>query len=190
MKEGIIDNYSDISVGQYLEITRIAKEERDDLDRQVAILAVLYGCTEDDILDLPLAEYKRRAEASQFLEAPCPRLPKVAERYTLGDMTLVPSSDPAAITAGQYIDFQTFAAEGEEKIVEQLSCFLIPEGCKYGKGYDVRDVQKAIRDHLSVADVLALAAFFLGSWTKLIEAIRTSSEKANRRRVRRKAPTS
>lgn len=186
MKGRIIDNYAAVTVGTYLEICKVSRDESlEDLDKQVRILALLYGQTVDEILDLPLADYKVRAAASAFLEGPCEKVPRVASKYTLGDLVLVPSADPSKLTAGQYIDFQTFAQKGEETLVEQLSCFLIPEGKTYGNGYDVREVQSAIRDYLPVADVLALAAFFLTSWSRLIEDTRIFSERERRRLERR-----
>ena len=186
MTKRIIDNYAAVMVGDYLDICKVSRDDSlDDLDKQVKILAILYGVTEDDILNLPLPSYKEMAAASAFLEVPCEKVPRVASKYTLGDLVLVPSADPSKLTTGQYIDFQTFAQKGEETLVEQLSCFLIPQGCKYGTGYDVADVHRAIRDHLSVADVLALAAFFLTSWFKSIEATRIFSER-QRRRLERK----
>lgn len=186
MKGRIIDNYAAVTVGTYLEICKVSRDESlEDLDKQVRILALLYGQTVDEILDLPLADYKVRAAASAFLEGPCEKVPRVASKYTLGDLVLVPTSDPSKLTAGQYIDFQTFAQKGEETLVEQLSCFLVPQGCKYGAGYDVLDVQRAIRDYLSVADVLALAAFFLTSWAESIRRTQIFSERQRRRLERR-----
>lgn len=186
MKGRIIDNYSGVMVGTYLDICKVSKDESlEDLDKQVKILALLYGVTEDEILDLPIGEYKEKAAASAFLEAPCEKVPRIASKYTLGDLVLVPTSDPSKLTAGQYIDFQTFAQKGEETLVEQLSCFLIPQGCKYGAGYDVLDVQRAIREYLSVADVLALAAFFLTSWAESIRRTQIFSERQRRRLERR-----
>ena len=45
-----------------------------------------------------------------------------------------------------------------------LSCFLVPKGCDYNDGYDIADVHAAIREEMSVAEVLALLAFFFKSW--------------------------
>ena len=180
-KAGIIDNYGQVSVGAYLKVCEIAKDEtRDDLSRQVAILAVLYGVTEDEILDLPLGEYKARAAAASFLETPCENLPRVANKYTLGDLVLIPIADVSKMTAGQYIDFQTYVQQGEPALVEQLSCFLVPEGCDYGRGYDMAEVHAAIRDHLTIRDTLALCGFFLTLWRKSIAATLTSSKREAR----------
>ena len=45
----MIDNFQDLKLGAMLRLQAIP-DDIDPLDRQVAILAVLSGCSEDDIL--------------------------------------------------------------------------------------------------------------------------------------------
>jgi hypothetical protein len=184
MKEKeIIDNYRDLPYGKYEEIVRLCEDEMTDVDRKVAVIAILTGKTEDEVLHLPLATFTRYSAASRFLESECPEnlIPAVSKTYPIGGFVLVPVTDMRKVTAAQYIDFQTFAEDRDHRAVEMLSCFLIPRGCDYNEGYDVLDVHRAIRDELSVADVLALLAFFFGSWLKSIRGTLTSSMKAARR---------
>ena len=68
MKDRIIDNYAAVTVGTYLDICKVSRDESlEDLDKQVRILALLYGQTVDEILDLPLADYKVRKEATSYM---------------------------------------------------------------------------------------------------------------------------
>ena len=64
----MIANYQDLTLGAFLRLYAIP-DDMEPLDRQVAILAVLSGCTEDEILALPLAEYTSRVRLSRFLYA-------------------------------------------------------------------------------------------------------------------------
>ena len=105
----------------------------------------------------------------------------MAKSYRLGDLVLVPTQDLTKITAAQYIDFQTLSQEGEEKTVELCSVFLIPKGHKYADGYDIADVQDAIRRHLSVQDVVTLAAFFLRKYAESIVSSLTFCKREIRR---------
>ena len=185
----MIDNFDKLTIGAMLRLAAIP-EDMDALDRQVAILAVLSDCTEDDILALPLAEYSRRVNASRFLDDDLPqRIPQ--RSYKCGDFDLVPVRDYKRITTAQFVDFKTFAdsAGGDEKrlsalTVELLSCMLTPKGRGYCDGYDPVEVQAAIRDHLRADDALALSAFFLSSWMRLSGSILTSSRRAARRKAR------
>ena len=143
----IIDNYRDLPFGKYEEIVRLCETEMTDLDRKVAVISVLTGKTEDEVLKLPLDTFTRYSAATKFLEAECPEnlIPAVAKSYPVGGFVLVPVTDMREVTAAQYIDFQTFAEDRDHKAVEMLSCFLIPRGCDYNDGYDVLDVHRAIR---------------------------------------------
>ena len=166
----IIDNYRDLPIGLYLEICDIdRREDLEDINKQVSIISVLTGMAEEDIYNLPLDEYRQLAAKSQYLRHPYEGEILTAKNYIVGKFTLVPVEDYRKITTAQYIDFQTFAKDAERNIVEILSCMLIPKGKKYNQDYDVLEVQKALREHLCVADALSLVAFFLVQYRQSIK---------------------
>lgn len=173
----VIDNYARLPLGKYLDILALpAPSDGDGSDYQVAVLAILAGLTEDEVLDLPLADYKRLAEVSHFLTQPVTvtdgkRLPSA---YRLGDLTLVPVTDARRMTAAQYVDFQTLLKGGAEQLPALLSVVLVPQGHRYGDGYDFADVQRAVRDHLPVTDAEAISAFFLRKFKRSTMRILTS----------------
>ena len=172
-----IDNYRDLPVGKYEEICRLCDTEMTEVDRKVAIVAILTNKTEDEVLSLPLDKFTEYAAKSRFLERECPDnlIPAVARSYSVGGFVLLPVTDIRKITAAQYIDFQTFSKERETKTVEMLSCFLVPRGHDYNEGYDVLEVHDAIRKEMSVAEVLALLGFFFGKWLRSMRTTLTSS---------------
>ena len=182
----MITSCKDLTLGALLRLYAIP-EDIDPLDRQVAILAILSDCTEDEILALPLAEYSKRVAASRFLDDEMPkRLPQ--RSYKCGDFNLVPVRDFKKITTAQFIDFKTFMEQaGSDEharasvTVELLSCMLTPDGCDYCDGYDPVEVQDAIRNHLRADDAIALSAFFLSRWMRLSDNILTSSRRIARR---------
>jgi len=173
----IIDNYRDLPVGKYEEIVNLCRTGMPEVERKVAIIAILSGLTEDEVLHLPLDKFTEYSGKSRFIERECPEnlIPPVARSYPVGDFVLVPVTDMRKITAAQYIDFQTFAKEKETRTVEMLSCFLVPRGMEYNEGYDILEVHDAIRREMSVAEVLSLLAFFFGRFLKSTRAILTSS---------------
>lgn len=178
--EDIIDSYRRLPVGKYRDIRDVCRDESlDDLDRQVKIIAILADMTEEDVLDLPIAEYAEMAAKTRFLESmETTDANNISRVYYAGGFELVPVTDHRKITAAQYIDFQEYAKSGDENLVEILSCLLIPKGMSYNRGYDVMDVQNAIRKDMSVSDALALTAFFFASYRRLISVSLTSSKKA------------
>jgi len=166
----IIDNYRDLPIGMYLDICEIdRREDIEELHKQVQILSLLTGAAEEDIYILPLEDYKVLAAKSNYLRKPYDGEILMAKSYKVGTFTLIPVEDFRKITTAQYIDFQTFSKEGEKRVVELLSTMLVPKGCKYNQGYDVIEVQKAIREEMSVAEALTLFAFFFVQYRQLIK---------------------
>jgi hypothetical protein len=158
----MIDSYEKLMLGQYLLIQEVMKEEGlDELDKQVRVLSILSGIADEEILHLPIAEYKEMALQSKFLERTDITLHQMAKRYLVGEWELIPVTDYRKLEAGQYIDFTNFSGDMDKNMVELLSTILVPKGHRYNDGYDLLEVQKAIREDMSVADAVSIAGFFL-----------------------------
>lgn len=162
----MINSYKKLPIGKYLQIVEIVKKEQEEITEQVEIVSVLSGIPEADLLAMSIHDYKVLAQQADFLRKgpEADAVPKIPKQYKVGDFILVPAMDSKDITTAQYIDWQSWQKQGEDKMVESLSCLLIPKGCSYCDGYDIEDVQEAIRENFSVMDVVALMAFFLASW--------------------------
>ena len=164
----VIDSFDRLPVGKYVDILKIDRDpDLADEEKRVRILAVLSGLTPEAILAQPIAETRRMSEKAAFLRRSWDGDMTLRSSYRAGDLVLVPTRDMAKMTTAQYIDFQELGSQ-DEHFAEALACMLIPQGCAYGDGYDFADVQAAIRDHLSVAEGLAVYAFFLVSSGTLI----------------------
>jgi parvulin-like peptidyl-prolyl isomerase len=143
---------------------------------------LLTGKSEEDIYNSSIDEYREMAKSSAFLTHPYDGEVLTAKTYNIGKWVLQPVEDFRKITTAQYIDFQTFAQLGkdkvEEKIVEIISVMLVPKGKKYNQDYDVLEVQNAIREYLSVAEAVSLFAFFFVQYKLLIKDSLTSCKEA------------
>ena len=182
----MIDSYRRLTVGQYEEIQAVDKRtDLEDLDKQVKILSVLSGRPEGDILRLPIPEYREAVRRSRFLEVSAldkaGLRPAIAKSYRLGDLVLIPVTDFRKVTTAQYVDFQTFAPVVDDQPAALLSVLMVPKGKGYNEGYDIGDVQRAIREHLTLADAAAVIAFFLLSSRTSIEASLNSLERLARK---------
>ena len=140
-------------------------------------MSILTGIGEDEILDLPIQEFKVMTSRMGFLERDLPtEVTRLEESYRIGRFDLVPVIDMRKISTAQYIDFQSFHQAGfEEHFVEILSCILIPKGRKYNQDYDIIEVQDAIRRDLNVHDGASIYAFFMFSCRESIKDILTFS---------------
>ena len=171
----IIDNYRDLPIGMYLDICEIDRRtDIDELHKQVGIISLLSGMAEEDIYDLPIGDYKTLASKTRYLSHPYDGEVLTAKVYSLDGWVLQPVQDFRKITTAQYIDFQTFVKGGDQNIVEIISTMLVPKGKKYNQDYDVVELQKSLREHLSVADALSLFAFFFVQYNQLIKDSLTS----------------
>jgi len=165
----IIDNWKALPIGRYLEICREGqRKDIDDVERQARAIAILTGRHPEEILNLPLAEYRSLSERSAFLlKVPEHVGGRAAQVYRVGKWDLVPVSDPSKITVAQYVDFQQFCTDPRH-IVELLSVLMVPRGHGYNQGYDIAEVQAEIREHMSVEEVLRVSGFFIMKFAGLI----------------------
>lgn len=170
----MITSYSQLPLGLFLDIRALQEDEAlDPIDLRVAVVAALTGKTEREVLDAPIAESSEWFAAASFLEHDADVPKRIADAYHLGEWELIPTTDLRKITTAQYIDFQAFAPGGEKTLPQLLSVFLVPKGRAYNDGYDVAAVQQAIRDQITVSDVMALQAFFLTKYAGLIKTSRS-----------------
>ena len=176
----IIDNFNKLCLGKYLEIQAISQDESlEEIDKQVQILSVLTGVSEEEILHLPITQYKELVIKSQFLSPENIGSHPVARKYIVGGFELIPVKDFRKLETCQYIDFQTYAPDIDKYIVEFLSVILVPKGHRYNEGYDILEVQKAIREEMSVSDGVSICAFFL-TWcrTSIQDSLNYSKKEA------------
>lgn len=172
----MIDNYTNLPLGLFLDIDAILQSDAEEIDKQVRIIALLDGTTTEAVLALPLNEYADKAAATDFLRHDCPPV-SAPSRVISGDLVLIPTNDFTNITTAQYVDFQTFSKGGNQKLPELIAVLLIPEGHKYNDGYDVAQVVRVVRD-LPLPVALGLSAFFFGQLVQSIQASLTSLESA------------
>lgn len=166
----MITSFRQLPLGKYLDILEVNKDESlEDLDKQVKTLSILSDIPEDEILHLPIAEYREMVVASRFVENYDETSILVAKKYHIGGMDLIPVTDYRKVETSQYVDFQTFSVDPEKNLVEILCTFLIPKGHRYNEGYDLLEVHKAVRENLSVVEAVSLSAFFLTLCRQLTE---------------------
>ena len=180
----MIDSYDKLPLGLYGKICEITGKKADgsvstELERQVQVISLLSGMTENEIYSLPVSEYTEAVRRMLYLSTDIRNRKKVASSYRIGGMELVPELDVRKMTVAQYVDYQTYAKDSDKAELE-LSCFLIPKGHKYGEGYDVADVQRTIADCLPMTDAVTLVAFFLRKCISSMKATRTYSAMAMR----------
>lgn len=166
----MITSYKDLPLGKWEEIYKLRDEEDNELT-QIKLLSILSDMTENEILDLPLNEFKSLNNLSAFLLEP-PQKKQVETEYLLGENIYEVISNPNDLIVSQFIDYQTFVKDVDKYLVELIGVFLIPKGKKYNTDYDIRDAHDDIRKYLYIEDAVSLSSFFLllsQSWLKTME---------------------
>ena len=161
-----------ITIEKHKQIQRLLTDgNTDDMQAdmqeiQAELLAIYADTDVDTIMNYPLTKYHKLVEKfysdyySDFSHAE----PAIKDKYTAGDMVLVPMLDFTQITVAQMMDFSVLSTDPIENIEKLLAIFLIPKGKKYNDGYDLMQVQKAILK-MDFNEVSPLLAFFLRWFT-------------------------
>lgn len=160
--------WRDVSLGQWQRIEAARKAATSEEAFVYDCVAILYGVTAEEIQTQPLADTIAMAEGVSFLNTP-PKPRLVRRHYDLGGTQYRAFLNPREITTSQYIDFQSTAGDAQMHPERMLSCLLVPVGYSYAQGYDVEEAQIAIREHMSIVEVVSLTAFFLTLSKKLIK---------------------
>lgn len=177
----IIDSYSKLSLGKYAEIQALTKDDTiEEVDKVVGIIAILTDKAEEDILHLPIHEFTELSSKIGFLSAEGFQTRLIAKKYLVGKWELIPVTDYRKLETCQYIDFKTYASDMDNHLVELLSVILVPKGHRYNDGYDIIELQGAIREGMSVADGVTVVAFFLTLFKGLIVDSLTFSKEATK----------
>lgn len=168
----IIDSFDKLPIGRYMDIQEVSKDDSlEEVDRMVKIISILTGASEEDILHLPIAEFTELSSRANFLTAEGFRARPIAKKYIVGKWDLIPVTDYRKLETCQYIDFKTYAQDMDANMVGMLSVLLVPKGHRYNEGYDILEVQQAIREEMSVADGAMVVGFFLTLLGKSIKDI-------------------
>lgn len=172
-------SWNDITVSDFQAIYKL--ESEDPEDRLLRLIALVNGIGYDDVLNMPISELERHFGDIDFLQRE-PRIPLMRGSYELGGTRYRVHSKE--MTTAQYIDFKQMVDSYAENLARFLTIFLIPEGHRYGDGYDL---DKAAQDisSMSITDARSVADFFLTACALLTAISLRSSRRQIRRRIRR-----
>lgn len=169
----MIDNYNSLPLGKFMELQELDFTSMEEIDIQVSIISILNDMTEEEVLELPITDYQRLASLTRFLASKPTHNNKIPKKIKLDGKEYIVINDIKQMTAGQYIDYQNYISQKDEKLLPYiLSCFIIPKGEKYGDS-DINVVVENIKQHLSVTTALSLSAFFLKKWENLTRSTLT-----------------
>lgn len=162
--------YANMSLGQFTQVRDILKSERTADEKMIAMSALLQGISEDELLDMPIAEARQVFQVLDGLDQP-PKAAKIRKKYQVGEWILR-VSDVQDTCVAQWIDYQQYARMGkDEHMADILSVALVPDGKKYNEDYDIVKLKADILEHMSIADALAVCFFFQRKYLRSMKRI-------------------
>ena len=154
-------NWTELSLKKYNEIKDLYLDtELSDEDRLILQINILFGV---DALKLKTSELHKYINEMKFLGEKVPKM-KIKNEYKLGGNVYTLKKDLRDVTVAQWLDFQNFLKDGSDtdNYANLLSIFFFPKGeTEYGDGYDIEQVRSDINNHLSIAEAMSIASFFL-----------------------------
>lgn len=160
-------SWNEVTLSEYDRITEICKDDAlSDAEKDIALIAILAEVPEDEVWNMSVDDVKRLKADMLFLSnnTVSTRNTKY-KKIKFGEWECNVLQDLQKMTYAQFVDFQTYIKDLDNKKAEVLSVFFIPVGHKYGDGYDIAALQQAISDNVSVAVYRDVWFFFLTRYT-------------------------
>lgn len=161
----IKNSWESLSIGEFSEMDQILRADIPEHYKTVNLVSVLTGLSVNEVENLPITVFQKLARETQFITQAPPSVTHKDE-YELNGRKYVVKADLTQITTAQYIDYQEYMKE-PNNYIKMMSVWLIPEGHKYGDGYDVNQVISDI-ETMNFLDFKSLAFFFRMQFATLI----------------------
>lgn len=167
----------------------ITAKEENPYEKLTDILEILTGLPKSEIKELPatvLESSGLNQKLSFMTREPRKRMP--SEKLTLNGKRYNVSLYPAKWTAAQYLDYNSvLGGSGDKKMAKLIACFTVPEGKKYGEGYDFDALVDEIYSHMPITVAMGYAGFFHLQLQASVGALKAYTEKKRKKSTRRLA---
>lgn len=172
MEQKIKKSWKDVTIKEYNDICGILKREQDsELEKQIAVAAIIYGKSEKEMYDLDVAALRKVLADIEWINKPFKfDLRWKHNKLNINGKKCKVIQNIESLPVSAYLDFQNYWDKRDENIGNVLACFIIPEPNRYNENYDVRDFAEELERTLSIEDWNAIAFFLLKNWLISIRA--------------------
>lgn len=134
----IKNGWSSLNLNEFIELTNIVTADIPEHYKSVNLVSLLSGVSLDELESMPAHIFKKLSTQTEFISTPIPSV-EMKNEYVINDHKYIVDADLTKITTAQYIDYQEYMKESGD-YTKLMSLWLIPEGHKYGDGYDIKQV--------------------------------------------------
>lgn len=159
----MIDSYDKLTIKKYRELIEL--DNSDEMEYGIQILSLLADIPEEDLMAMPLDKFSSMMEKTKFLYKEVQKLDykHLGKTLTINGKKYTIVKDARNLTAGQYIDFKNYMKESENffsTLPYILTVFIVPDGCKYGNGYDIDELADELDNTMDIRTALCISDFF------------------------------
>lgn len=152
--------WDDVSIGQYDRLMSISSTKMNDLDKAISMLSVLTGEIEDHYKEMPLPRLKEHLKMIEGLNHEELKPHFESGKYEVAGVKYNLTPNAEKMTAGQFIDYQSTAESNPEDLSMFMAILCVPEGKKYGEGYDVMELRQTFYEKFPYTHAMGVCFFF------------------------------
>lgn len=150
-------SWEGITYSEFEQLIQIADANIPENYKTTHLISILTGLSVEDVEALPIKIFMKLASGLAFMNDK-PKEVKHKESYEVNGRKYIVQAQVDRICTAQFLDFTNYGKEKPTSTAKLASCFLIPEGHKYGDGYDLNQVIYDI-GCMQFQDVKALSFF-------------------------------
>lgn len=178
--------WTDITIAQYKLLPSLV-ELPEGVERNIKLLSILTGVSEDTYLDMPIPELQKAMADCEITNVG--KEASIKRKYIVNGKEYILTPGASCMTAGQYIDYVNTLHDTPNNYSLLLAILCVPKGCRYNNGYDLMAQAKDFEQHFKWCDVLAISFFFLNLSTSYTKAMLNYLRRKLKRMIRKeKAP--
>jgi hypothetical protein len=153
----IKNSWESLTFAEFEQLIQISDAEIPETYKTAHLISILTGLSVDEVESLPIPIYMKLTPALAFLNTTPPEI-KHKNEYTVNGRKYIVHAEVDKICTAQFLDYTGYGKDKPVSTTKMASCFLVPEGHKYGDGYDIAQVWFDI-GCMNFLDVKALSFF-------------------------------
>lgn len=166
-------SWEEVPIKLYRDISEICQRDCEPLDKNIALISLLSDTPEDDVWSMDMKDAEYYFSQIQWLWNFKFNKSWHGKKIKINGKTYTVSVDLQDFTVSQYIDFQELwprLKEDDTVYSQILATFIVPEGKKYNKDYNLQETIQEIDNFLPITQANSVLYFFLISLARSIRA--------------------
>lgn len=161
----LYNNWNQINIDTFNKIEEVINDEDlSEVEKNVALIAIFTGLEEDEVLNIEMSEINSfLTDINTFFNVEIPKNKRNIKEININGDTYTVYTDLNKFSYAAYVDFQTYIQDGDEKLAQVLSTFVIPKGKKYATDYDIAETIELFKNNIDIITARSLVNFFIAS---------------------------